>query len=148
MVFTQSPTIQKLKIARTSQGRTALVLCGARRMALVSRGRGCCLYSGASLMTRCHEEQAAVPSAGTVGQAKDYEIGRLVQEGVECLPQDVKTAPQQSSAMVASLQRAEVKLLQSDKEGGFVLMTKPLYDSKAEEAMRKEFQGAPSHQRN
>ncbi|KAL3191306.1 hypothetical protein MRX96_018714 [Rhipicephalus microplus] len=74
-----------------------------------------------------------------VGRGKDDEIGRLVQEGVECLPQDVKTARQRSSAVVASLRRAEVKLLQSDKGGGLVLMPKHLYDSKAEEAMRKNF---------
>ncbi|KAL3218303.1 hypothetical protein MRX96_005958 [Rhipicephalus microplus] len=75
----------------------------------------------------------------TVGRAKDDEIGRLVQEKVDCLPQDVKTARQRSSALVASLRKAEVKLLQSDKQGGFVLMPKHLYDSKVEEAMRKNF---------
>ncbi|KAH8027751.1 hypothetical protein HPB51_009418 [Rhipicephalus microplus] len=40
--------------------------------------------------------------------------------------------------------KAEVKLLQSDKEGGFVLMPKHLYDSKAEEAMRKNFKVLPA----
>ncbi|KAL3191400.1 hypothetical protein MRX96_059782 [Rhipicephalus microplus] len=48
-------------------------------------------------------------------------------------------ARQWCSAMVASLRKAEVKLLQSDKAGGFVLMPKVLYDSKAEEALRKNF---------
>ncbi|KAH8009003.1 hypothetical protein HPB51_008933 [Rhipicephalus microplus] len=80
----------------------------------------------------------------TVGGAKDDKIGRLVQEGVECLPQGVKTARQRSSAVVTSLRRAEVKLLQFDKEGGFVLMLKRLYESKAEEAMQKNFKVLPA----
>ncbi|KAH8009535.1 hypothetical protein HPB51_018181 [Rhipicephalus microplus] len=80
----------------------------------------------------------------TVGREKDDEIGRLVQEGVECLPQNVKKAQQRSSAVVASLRRADVKLLQSDKEGRFVLTPKNLYDSKTEEAMRKNFNVLPA----
>lgn len=80
----------------------------------------------------------------TVGRAKDDDVGRLVQEGVECLPQDIKTARQRSNAIVAGLRRADVKLLQSDKEGGFVLMPKQVYDSKAEEAIRNNFKELPA----
>ncbi|KAL3247413.1 hypothetical protein MRX96_057074 [Rhipicephalus microplus] len=80
----------------------------------------------------------------TVGREKDDETGRLVQEGVECLPQDVKMAQRRSSAVIASLRRAEVKLPQSDKEAWFVLMPKHLHGSKAEEAMRKNFKVLPA----
>ncbi|KAH7972372.1 hypothetical protein HPB52_011512 [Rhipicephalus sanguineus] len=46
---------------------------------------------------------------GTVGRAKEDEVGLLVQEGVQCLPQDIKTARQRSNAIVAGLRRADAR---------------------------------------
>ncbi|KAH8008917.1 hypothetical protein HPB51_007573 [Rhipicephalus microplus] len=66
------------------------------------------------------------------------------RESSAFLAQDVKTARQRSSAVVASLRKPDVEFLQSDKEGGLVLTSKLLYDSKAEEAMRKNFKLLPA----
>ncbi|KAH6933368.1 hypothetical protein HPB50_014436 [Hyalomma asiaticum] len=81
------------------------------------------------------------------GRASTDELDRCIREGVDCLPQRVKkgnTARQRTT--VAVLREAGLKLLVSDKEGGFVVMPSGLYKDKADAAILnnfKELQGVP-----
>ncbi|KAH6932715.1 hypothetical protein HPB50_008911 [Hyalomma asiaticum] len=81
------------------------------------------------------------------GRASTDEVDRCIREGVDCLPQRVKkgnTARQRTT--VAVLREADLKLLLSDKEGGYVVMPSGLYKDKADAAILnnfKELQGVP-----
>ncbi|KAH6942784.1 hypothetical protein HPB50_010540 [Hyalomma asiaticum] len=83
----------------------------------------------------------------TAGRASTDGVDRCIREGVDCLPQRVKkgnTARQRTT--VAVLREAGLKLLVSDKEGGFVVMPSGLYKDKADAAILnnfKELQGVP-----
>ncbi|XP_077513206.1 uncharacterized protein LOC144124433 [Amblyomma americanum] len=66
------------------------------------------------------------------------EAGRCIKEGVDSLPQEVKKgSTRRLTAAVSALKDAGVKLVQSDKEGGFVV--NDLYKEKAQAAVAANF---------
>lgn len=74
------------------------------------------------------------------GKASMDESDRCVREGVDCLPQRVKKGNSaRLRTMVTSLREAGLKLLLSDKEGGFVVLPRSLYKEKAAAAILENF---------
>ncbi|KAH8032483.1 hypothetical protein HPB51_025936 [Rhipicephalus microplus] len=74
------------------------------------------------------------------GKASMDESDRCVREGVDCLPQRVKKGNSAKlRTMVTSLREAGLKLLLSDKEGGFVVLPRSLYKEKAAAAILENF---------
>ncbi|XP_077502011.1 uncharacterized protein LOC144113013 [Amblyomma americanum] len=68
------------------------------------------------------------------------EAGRCIKEGVDSLPQEVKKgSTRRLTAAVSALKDAGVKLVQSDKEGGFVVVVNDLYKEKAQAAVAANF---------
>ncbi|KAH7951901.1 hypothetical protein HPB52_015193 [Rhipicephalus sanguineus] len=74
------------------------------------------------------------------GKARTDEVDRCIREGVDCLPQKVKKGNTvKLRSAVAVLREADLKLLLSDKEGGFVVVPRCLYKEKAHAAIDGNF---------
>ncbi|KAL3207983.1 hypothetical protein MRX96_039350 [Rhipicephalus microplus] len=69
-------------------------------------------------------------------RTKAGEFESCVQQGVKCLPKkSMRKGSSKILRLVSALEKADIKLLQSDKEGGFVLFPNPLYEEKVVAAL-------------
>lgn len=67
-----------------------------------------------------------------------------MSEGVDALPAKPKySALVRTNRVVSALKVADLKLLCSDKEGGFAVLPSALYSEKAREAVLNNFKAAP-----
>ncbi|KAH9370430.1 hypothetical protein HPB48_008682 [Haemaphysalis longicornis] len=70
------------------------------------------------------------------GKVKEESAGRCIQEAVEVLPNTHgKGCSRVLKSTAALLREADLRLLQSDKEGGFVLASCDVYNEKADKAI-------------
>lgn len=82
----------------------------------------------------------------TAARAKDEDSERVIHDGVDCLIRDDKKcgpSHRKLDHVVSSLKEAELNLLQSDKEGGFVIATRSVYSEKAQLALSGHFKEVP-----
>ncbi|KAH7946880.1 hypothetical protein HPB52_005642 [Rhipicephalus sanguineus] len=76
-------------------------------------------------------------------KATQPEADRIVLESVEALPTKLSKIKKPAiSDTVKVLQEKKLKLLQSDKEGGFVILTSSIYHDKATSAINENFVAA------
>ncbi|KAH7931956.1 hypothetical protein HPB51_029638 [Rhipicephalus microplus] len=78
----------------------------------------------------------------TAARASVDNRDRCIQEGVDCLLPTKQTGTSRQPSVIKSLRAADLKLLQADKEGGFVLAPTTVYKEKADAAVTENFQVA------
>ncbi|KAH8029222.1 hypothetical protein HPB51_023814 [Rhipicephalus microplus] len=78
----------------------------------------------------------------TAARASVDNRDRCIQEGVDCLLPTKQTGASRQPSVIKSLRAADLKLLQADKEGGFVLAPTTVYKEKADAAVTENFQVA------
>ncbi|KAH7934647.1 hypothetical protein HPB51_028986 [Rhipicephalus microplus] len=77
-------------------------------------------------------------------RTKAGEFESCVQQGVKCLPKEsMRKGTLKILHLVSALKKADIKLLQSDNEGGFVLFPNPLYEEKVVAALSGNFRELP-----
>ncbi|KAH9359777.1 hypothetical protein HPB48_022373 [Haemaphysalis longicornis] len=77
-------------------------------------------------------------------RVKEEDVTQCVSEGVDALPAKPKhSALVRTNKVVFALKDADLKLLCSDKEGGFAVLPSAFYSEKAKEAVLNNFKAAP-----
>ncbi|KAH9360707.1 hypothetical protein HPB48_020484 [Haemaphysalis longicornis] len=77
-------------------------------------------------------------------RVKEENVTRCVSEGVDALPAKPKhSALVRTNRVVSALTDTDLKLLCSDKEGGFAVLPSALYHQKAREDVLNNFKAAP-----